>query len=518
MVEDIDPSLMAACFSALWQDAPDNMFLLRAEQGDFSIAALNPAHLDVVAMAQPFYPGIPLREAVPLGFYQRIAANYQRCLAAGHPIRYEEPYVNPDGEYSCWETRLIPLAGQNGLGWHILGVGRNITAIREAEVAAERSRQGEAYANHVKSAFLANMSHEMRTPLNGIMGATSLLIESQDRDEQQALAGLIQQSVNDLARLTENTLDYARLNMGEVRLELCSFSLDALLRALMEELRPQAEAKGLFFLYQPTALPSGNVRGDANRIQQLVWQLLHNAIRFCDSGGVILSLDTQYADDGLVHCRVAVTDTGIGLDDSMRQRLFQPFSQLDNSSTRKVQGAGLGLAICKQLSDLMGGNIMLNSSPGQGSCFEWHCTLQPAPLQAPLAKAPAPLSGTLRGAVLVVEDNPVNSLVLERLLRKEGLQVICAHNGAQGVAAFAQQPVDLVLMDWHMPEMDGLEATRRIRALGDAGARVPILGLTANVLPEQLALCRQAGMSDVLTKPIARDRLRHVLGKWLSTG
>jgi CheY-like chemotaxis protein/anti-sigma regulatory factor (Ser/Thr protein kinase) len=307
-------------------------------------------------------------------------------------------------------------------------------------------------------------------------------------------------------------LDLSKVEAGRLELEITAFDLGALLRALVQTFAPQADARGLVLAAEIDAAAAGPVTGDPLRLRQVVGNFLSNALKFTARGEVRLAARRPGGGFGV---RIEVHDTGPGIEPQVRQRLFRPFSQADESTTRRFGGTGLGLSICRELATLMGGEVGVDSEPGRGSLFWVDLPLPPATLPA----APVPAGdGSLQGRrVLMVEDNLVNMLVAVAMLERWGVEVVQAAHGAEAVQAVrealdAGSPFDVVLMDVQMPVMSGYEATRILRAL--PGPRLPIVALTAAALVSEREAALAAGMDDFLTKPIEGERLRATLLRW----
>lgn len=498
----------------LWKSSPDNLFVLRLENGEFILECINPAQARLTGLCAADVANKPLRQILPEAFVERIIGNYQRCLESGKIMTYEEPYLDDAGNYTYWETQLIPVIHEGMDCPYIFGRSRDITRFRETERRLEEARRVAEHANEVKTAFLANMSHEMRTPLNGIAGAAALLAETDNIHEKRELIAVIDASVSAMSRLTNDILDYAKLNAGTLKLQLVELTFPDLIAEVFATVQSLAAPKSLQLLTTHTGTLQ-TLLGDRDRIKQVLTNLVTNAIKFTNRGSVSVDISFKRINEKLELASVQVTDTGIGIAEDDLKRLFEPFTQIDNSSTRRYAGAGLGLAITRQLVNLMGGNIDVFSSPGQGSRFRVELPLLHGKASQKLL--PAGELPALKGCVLLVEDNATNRLVAQKMLRSVGLDVVTAENGAEALRIFPSRHFDLVIMDWHMPVMDGLEATRRIRTTSEPGRIVPIVALTANVLDDQREQCLSAGMNDVLTKPISRDMLVSVLLQWLKT-
>ena len=367
------------------------------------------------------------------------------------------------------------------------------------------------------------MSHEIRTPLNGIIGLTTLLADTRLAQDQRDMLNSLMDSGESLLAVVNNVLEFSRIEAGRISLEESDFDLATLVENAAQMLIPSAAAKKVAVVARLSPEAAGWFRGDSTRIRQILVNLIGNAVKFTDHGSISIEMSVRDADDGKAIIRCDVTDTGIGIAPETLAHLFHRFTQADMSMTRRFGGTGLGLSISRQLAELMGGRIEVDSESGRGSRFSLVLPLRranrgtnpalPQPTSSPEIEPKAePAQRPLR--VLLAEDNPNNQAVARQFLEKLGHRVQVAGDGRMAVAAATAETFDLVLMDIHMPEMDGLSATRAIRDLGGPWSDIPIVALTANVMGSIATQCYAAGMNDYLAKPYRLSALKAVLQRW----
>ena len=364
-----------------------------------------------------------------------------------------------------------------------------------------------------KTEFLAVMSHELRTPMNGVMGMAELLAATPLSVAQRDLLQTLQASAEAQMVLINDILDLSAIENGNLSLRRDEVDMMVLLEGLAAQYRTRANAKGLsVWLDMPDALPW--LRGDADRIRQILGNLLSNALKFTEEGQISLQVALHKQPDGYAQWQVSVRDSGIGMSPAQLARLFRAFEMADSSPTRRHGGTGVGLAISRRLALAMNGDILVESQPGAGSCFTfcWRAETVPAPAQLRHGDIDIILPGPARELrVLVAEDNPINQKLIVKMLQRLGLSTIAvADDGEQALDVMQQGCIDLVLMDMQMPNMSGVDATLAIRCQ-DLPAQPDIVALTANAFEEDRQTCLGAGMDDFLTKPIRLDLLAGVL-------
>jgi signal transduction histidine kinase/CheY-like chemotaxis protein len=374
-------------------------------------------------------------------------------------------------------------------------------------VSARAARLRALQASRAKSDFLATMSHEIRTPLNSVLGFTQLLLQSPGvSPAAREHVKMIAEAGGSLMTVLNDVLDFSKVEAGQIELHLEPVDVCAVSEAAAEIIRASAKAKGLALRLETDGI-EGRFELDGQRLRQVLLNLLNNAVKFTQEGHVRLTASADAAGSRL---RFEVADTGIGIDEDVIGRLFTRFSQADSSTTRHYGGSGLGLAICKGLVERMGGVIGVDSRLGHGSCFWFELPTERMAGEGAAADA-EPTGGRLHGRVLLVDDHPMNLHLGETLLGLLGCEVDLAASGEEALAAARAKTYDAVLMDVHMPGMDGLAAARAIRALGGHNAATPIIAMSADVMPQSVERCRAAGMVDHVAKPIQIKALHEVL-------
>ena len=471
----------------------------------------------------------------------RVLSEWRGSIASGEPFEMVFPLRGHDGEFRPFLTRIVPERDETGAikAWYGVNTDISDQAIAEAELRdrrkaearliqvnaeaeasrllAEHARRQAEHASASKSDFLASMSHEIRTPLNAIIGFTDLLLEEyRSIPSLSHRLTLVQQSGAALLTVVNDILDFSKIEAGQVEIDNVPFSPHTLIDNVTSMLTNSAEEKGVVLTRAiDPAIPAVLI-GDEGRLKQIVLNLVNNAIKFTKKGSVSVVMKIDRVLYGEIGIHLSVKDEGIGISEEQQKQLFKRFSQVDGSITRRYGGTGLGLAICKQLIDLMGGEIGVESRPGEGAMFWFRVTL---PMAAPgdlLAAVPNIVEADRAPGVLIllVEDVEVNQDLARAVLERMGHSVEIAWDGAEAIEKVREKRYDIVLMDVQMPVMDGVTATRAIRASDHSSADVPIVAMTANVLPEQIAALKEAGMDDHVGKPFKAAGLKEVIARW----
>jgi hypothetical protein len=452
-----------------------------------------------------------VRETSPSDREPRIVAARQ---LANYPVAIAVSQTE-ESALAEWR-RMATLLGATSLGCCLIIV---IAAVMIARWWRDRDRAVRAAqaASHAKSSFLAVMSHEIRTPMNAVLGLAAELLNTPLTEEQRRSVVAMHDAGDNLLELLNDILDFSKLEAGRLSFEAIAFSPETLVDNAVSVIGPRASAKGLAMkTVREAALPQALI-SDAGRIRQVLLNLLSNAVKFTERGEVVVAIRCLARDAGHATIEWSVTDTGIGIPPDQIKDLFKDFSQADTSISRRFGGSGLGLSICKRLVEQMGGEISVVSAPGQGSTFRFSLELpitdevalighdEPEPTFAELHAHIARLGRPLR--VLVADDNATNRLVATKMLREFDVQTTTACDGAEAVAAATRFDHDVILMDVRMPEMDGLQATRTIRARGGKLADVAIVAFTANAYLDDVNACRDAGMNGFVAKPVRKKEL-----------
>jgi hypothetical protein len=516
-----DPGAVNTLLGAAVAAAPTGITLADPHHPDCPIVFINPAFTEITGYTAAEVIGRNCRFLQGPDTDRAAVRRIRRALDRGEPVTVEFVNYRKDGRRFWNELRIAPIHGADGRLLAHVGIQHDISARKRAEEREARARRHAERANQTKSDFLAMASHEIRTPMNGVMGTIGLLLDTELDAEQRSYVETAKRCGQDLLAVLNDVLDISRIEAGRLSLESREFSVSDLVSGVLDLLAPAAAEKSITLSASIDPRLPAVLKGDAQRLRQVLLNLVDNAVKFTAAGGVSIGL-TQSGNGGdAVQLQVAVSDTGIGIPPTVQARLFRSFVQADETIARRFGGSGLGLMICKRLVELMGGEIALDSTVGRGSTFRFVVPMvrvhgaghSPAQLR-PRPTEPAPLPGAL-GRLLLAEDSRANQLVAAAMLRKAGYAVELAANGQETVAKAAQGDFDMILMDLHMPGLDGIEATGRIRALPGPGGRVPIVAMSAATLPADRAACTAAGMDGFLAKPADRQLMLDTVAELL---
>ena len=438
---------------------------------------------------------------------------------------FTHPRDRPDGSRVWLSISGKPAYTDDGRFIGFRGTGSDITNLHRAQQELVEAKEAAEQGYRAKSEFLAIMSHEIRTPMNGIIGMTDLLMDSELDDKQQHYARIIEESGTALMRIINDILDLSRLDARRITLEQAEFEYASVIAGVVDILTPQAREKGLKIHHEVGSDVHAGYIGDYGRLRQVMVNLVGNAIKFTKKGSVTIRVERVDGDDQQSRLRTEISDTGIGIPASSIKKLFTSFTQVDASTSRRFGGTGLGLAICRKIIEAMDGEIGVDSVEGEGSTFWFEVTLPridpdryEEDREDTITIIPGqqfktdPTGKQLR--VLAVDDVPANLIVIEKMLDSLGYQVESVSNGAEAVEAVSCRHYDLIFMDVQMPGMDGLEATRQIRALGIERSDIPIVAITANTQESDRDACIQTGMNDFIAKPFVKKQLVTLLERF----
>ena len=464
---------------------------------DGRLMVMNRRAHELTGLPDEFGPGCQLDDMIR---WQVEQGEFETGSEDSHPLSASPPvYRRTRADGTVLEVRTQVL--DDGSAVRTVD---DVTEWKRAQAALRAARDAAEAASGARAQFLAVMSHEIRTPLNGILGMADLLQDTGLNPEQAGYASTIVESGRHLLDLLNDVLDFCKIDSGELELDLALFEPRAVLDSVRAMAAPKAEAKGLRLRVEAAPAVPSQVLGDAQRLRQVLLNLVGNAVKFTHAGEVSVWLDAEAAAEGW-RLHGWVRDTGIGIAPDVMGRLFQEFSQIDGSLTRRFGGTGLGLAICRRLLEAMGGAIAVDSRPDAGSEFRF--TLRVGAAAAGSCPPVPVVAAAARLSVLLAEDHAVNRMVATRIMERQGHAVQAVEDGAAAVAAVRRGGFDLVLMDVMMPVMDGLAATRAIRTLPGEAGRVKVIGVTANASRANEAACRAAGMDGFAPKPITAQLL-----------
>jgi PAS domain S-box-containing protein len=496
-------------YRALVEAIPDA--LLRLNRQGVYLYAKDDKNNSLIAPPEQLV-GRSLAEFLPPEGVQPVLARVAEALASGEVVQYEYQ-LDQQGERRDFEGRMVAYGDDEALM-----IVRDITQRKALDRELIAAREAALEASRLKSTFLANVSHEIRTPMNGVIGMLDLLLQSPLSEEQRAHARIARSSSTALLALLNDILDLSKIEAGKLSIQPQPFDLRLLVGDVLDLFAEQASASELRLSASLSPRLPPLLVGDPVRLRQVLVNLVGNALKFTPDGSVEVRAQAEPGQASPRWVRFEVADTGIGLSEGEQARLFQPFSQIDPSSTRRYSGSGLGLAISRQLVELMGGEIGVTGRLGTGATFWFRLPLDlPAPSDVPQQQATLPPSAhpLLRGRVLVVEDHPVNQLLMREQLARLNCPADIVPTGRDALKALAQRDYALVLMDLQMPELDGFATTAEIRRRW-SDRHTPIVALTAHALHGDRERCLAAGMDDYLAKPVTLEMLAALLSRWLA--
>lgn len=449
------------------------------------------AHLDAVRKALPHMTEEQQKET---------ARKLQERMEAGKPTIL----LTVDG-------RPVQTVYRKMSGNRRVAISADITLLRQKEKELAEAKSKAEAANQAKSDFLANISHEIRTPLNGILGMAQVLAAAELQPKQKEQVDAILESGKSLMQIVNDVLDLSKIEAGRLEIAPVDFDLGHMLRRLQKLFGARADEKGIKLIVAADASLPQHLKFDPVRVRQCIANLISNAIKFTDKGLVTVIASIDEIKDGIAKVSVRVEDTGIGMDAETVAKLFRPFTQADASTTRRFGGTGLGLSISRQLATLMGGDVLVESTPHKGSVFTLKFNAETTQARAAKPAATpsnAPKTATVKDvAILIVDDHPLNRTVARLFLEPHGGKITEAENGRQALELLRKQSFDLVLLDVHMPVMDGPETIRHIRDANEEWATVPVIALTADAMTGDREKLIALGMTGYVSKPIDQREL-----------
>lgn len=511
-----------ARFRAFFDNSPSVMYI---KERDLTLSYVNAQYLAQYDVTADDVIGKKGGSRLSSSQKRKVDALDRRVMDQEITVNDTVPIVSGSGETRQFYLTKFPVYGASGKVIGIGGINTDVTdlhareqELRDAKANAERAAEIADAANRSKSTFLATMSHEIRTPMNGVLGTADLLARTTLSDEQREFVDIMKESGKALLDLLNDILDLSKIEAGGFELEETDFSVAELLHATNDLWMHATADKGLDFSVENQLGEIDIVRGDRNRLRQVINNLVGNAIKFTSEGCIAIQATGRIVEDA-VQLRFEISDTGIGITEEQKTKIFDPFTQADSSTTRNFGGTGLGLAICKNLAELLGGDIGVDSEPDKGSTFWFTVTAKRVAgrktghnkIEPVVAQRESQDTRVLR--ILIAEDNKLNQQIISWMLAPLNCQLEIVENGLEAVAAVARSHFDLVLMDVQMPEMDGVAAAKQIRSIDGANRDIPIIALTANAMRGDREKYLDEGMTDYISKPIDQQVLLAIIAR-----
>jgi len=508
--------IMADCAPvALWMSGPDSLCTF-----------FNQWWLTFTGRTMEEELGTGWAEGIHHEDLQRCMDTYLAAFNSRREFVMEYRLRRADGEYRWIRDHGTPRYNPDKSFAGYIGSCVDITEHKQAEREMARAHEAAVEASQLKSEFLANMSHEIRTPLNGVVGMTEILSRSRLLPKQKEQVDIIKLSADSLMAVVNDILDFSKIESGQLELDIVEFNPAEAIRETVKLFSYGVKKKKIELHAEIDSDIPASVAGDLTRFKQVLKNLIDNAIKFTDGGKVTVRVRKTSENKGNVSLRVIVQDSGVGIPESARARIFKPFSQADSSLTRRYGGTGLGLAICKRLVELMNGEIDFESRDGDGSTFWFEIALRKVSA-SPISRRAKPQNAATteikagkrkkNPKILVVEDNPINQKVIVEMLKRIGCAPFAVGDGEAAIQIFSEKGFDLVLMDCQMSGLNGFEATGQIRKNEkNTGSHTPIIALTAHAVKGDREKCLEAGMDDYISKPIDFQVFTTTIEKWVA--